>query len=210
MICEPASVQQQEAEWAGRLLQCIQDMGRQHTNPVLQSLGEVTTIKPYAHYPSEPYCFGNAKWRAFYHCHDSPISNEREHGHFHFFTRSDDNGDWAHVVACGMDRLGQPISLYTTNLWVTDGVWFETILLIPRVVELQNSKDGPPPLNWFKYFLLLFHNKMLALLERRDRGFRHLYPRQSDNCLRDRSIYYLSYSDINLEKTLITSLNHSL
>lgn len=190
-----------------RLLNCITEMGNQHTNAVLLTLNGVDSIKPYQRYPAQPYYFGDQLWRAFYHCHDSNNMDNREHGHFHFFTRINNDEEWSHVIAMGMDKMGLPISLFTTNLWVTDGDWFDTQLLKQQLHVLQNSDDDDLPLSWFKYMLLLYQDKIQELLHERDVELRRLCPASREHCFIDRTIYYLSHSDIDLNEQLSCALN---
>ena len=190
---------------ATRLLECLTDMGNQQTNAVLLTLNGSQSIKPYQRYPAQPYYFADEHWRAFYHCHESSITDQREHGHFHFFTRADASHDWSHVIAMAVDNYGQPISLFTTNLWVTDGEWFDSKQLTQQMQLLEQSEDEALPLCWFKYMLLLFQDKIANLLQARDSELQRLCPHHRDHCLIDRSIYYLSMADINLNKQLFAA-----
>ncbi len=194
------------SDWAEGFLSCIQRMGEQHTNPVLLSLGGVQTVQPYQHYPGEAWYFGQGDWRVFYHSHPSPIMDSHEHGHFHFFTRPKGNEDWAHVVACSMDHYGQPINLFTTNRWVTDGVWFEAEQLSAQLYRLVTDKEDELPQSWFRNLLLLFQDEVQSLLEKRDSEVQRLCPNQYERCYIDRSIYYLSINDIQLEQKLQAAL----
>ncbi|MGD8925221.1 MAG: hypothetical protein PVG20_00135 [Thioalkalispiraceae bacterium] len=193
---------QQELVWASRLVECMNDMGKHHTNAVLLSLEGNKTIKPYQRYPETPYYFGNKHWRAFYHCHQSPEQITGEHGHYHFFTRVNTDSEWSHVVAMGMSNHGQPTRLFTTNLWVTDGKWFPANLLMPQLTLLANSQDDSLATNWLKYVLLLFQSEISELLIIRDNKVSQLFPNYHEQCFLDRSIYYLSQQTINLNEQL--------
>jgi hypothetical protein len=191
----------------------MNEMGEQQTNAVLLSLEGSNTIKPYQRYPETPYYFGNQYWRAFYHCHESPeaIQGEDEHGHYHFFTRSKIEDEWSHVVAMGMNDYGQPTRLFTTNLWVTDGKWFDASLLLSQLNLLATSQDESLATDWLKYVLLLFQYEISELLVTRDYRIEQLFPHHQEQCFLDRSVYYLSEMNINLNKQLldIFSLNHT-
>ena len=210
MIEAMAKPVQGQPQWcAERLLECLQDMGSQQTNAVLLTLQGVNTITPYQHYPQQPYDFGAGHWRAFYHSHDSNIIDQREHGHYHFFTREHEEQDWAHVVALGVDHQGLPISLFTTNRWVTDGSWFDADALNRHLHYLMQANDAALPVRWFKYMLLLYREQVSELLQARDAELRRLCPQDSEHCLIDRSIYYLSMLDIDLNKQLFSALRPS-
>ena len=192
-----------EQQWAGKLLDCLNQLGQQHTNAVLLSLDGAQSIKPYQRYPETAYCFAEDHWRAFYHSHGAQTGEAHEHGHFHFFTRLDRQDDWAHVVALGMDGYGQPIEMYTTNKWVTGGAWFEPAHARAAFARLESSEDEPLPLSWFKYILLLFQDEIHDLLINRDRQLLTLFARDREQGFLDRSIYYLSSMQLNLNAQLM-------
>ena len=199
--------------WAGKLVQCMRKMGELHTNAVLLSLDGAKQIKPYQHYPESAYTFGGGDWKIFYHSHPSPDNETLEHGHFHFFTRTDraegdpdsisTSAEWSHVIAMGMNELGQPTRLFTTNLWVTDGEWFNPELSQQPFNKLRDSDEDDLSSTWFKYLLLIFEREIEWLISERDRVVRQHYPDHQDQCYTDRSIYYLSSLDINLNEKLI-------
>ena len=192
----------QDQVWASRLMQCMNDMGERHTNSVLLTLAGTKTIKPYQRYPETPYYFGNNHWRAFYHCHPSPENIAGEHGHYHFFTRENQKDEWSHVIAMGMNDVGQPTRLFTTNLWVTDGKWFDAKRLIPQLAILANSQDESLATSWLKYVLLLFQFEISELLVVRDTKVERLFPNYHEQCFLDRSLYYLSEQKISLNQQL--------
>jgi len=192
----------QDLFWASRLVECMNELGEMETNVVLMSIDDAQTIKPFQRYPETPYYFADKHWRAFYHCHDAPDLETNEHGHYHFFTRTKKNDNWSHVVAMGMNNFGQPIRMFTTNLWVTDGHWFEHENFFAQVSQLCDNNEYNHVTNWLKYCLLLFQNEINDLLQARDRQVELLYPNNHDQCFKDRSIYYLSGAAINLRKQL--------
>lgn len=198
--------QEQAQLCAARLLECLQAMGKQQTNAVLLTLQGAQTITPYQRYPQQAYYFGDGRWRAFYHCHESSITDQREHGHFHFFTREQAEQDWSHVIALSVDHQGLPINLFTTNLWVTDGDWFQADCFTQQMQYLLAADDEALPLCWFKYMLLLYQQQIAKLLQARDIELKRLCPRESEHCLVDRSIYFLSMLDIDLNKQLFSVL----
>ena len=192
--------------WAEKVLETVHTMGKQHTNAVLLSLGDAKSIKPYQRYPDSAFYFSNDLWRAYYHSHGSTGDEAHEHGHFHFFARQTENDDWSHVVAIGMNNLGQPISLFTTNLWVTDGQWLDTQVAVRVFEQLETSADEDLPLCWFKYMLLLYREEIFELLFQRDQEFANLFPHDRDQGFLDRSVYYLSMMDIDLNSQLFHML----
>ena len=101
-----------------------------------------------------------------------------------------------------MDNYGQPVRLFTTNRWVTDGDWLELKDFYTQLSSLENSEDDGLPQSWFKYILLLYMNEIIELLMERDKKVSQLYSKNREQCFLDRSIYYLSMRDINLNEQL--------
>lgn len=196
------NLDQNDQYWASRLIECMTTMGEQKTNSVLLTLDGVQSVKPYKRYPTIPFYFGNKHWRAFYHCHPSLDNELVEHGHYHFFTRQGQNDEWCHVVALGMNDVGQPTRLFTTNLWVTDGKWFDSGQLSTQISILADSLDEGLATSWLKYILLLFQYEISDLLIARDNKVERLFPNYHEQCFLDRSIYYLSEINVNLNEQL--------
>jgi len=192
---------------ARQLLACMTELGKRQSNAVLMSLAGAESIRPYQRYPSQPFYFADGSWRVYYHCHDADGKDAREYGHFHFFTRTSAEGTWSHVVAMGINQVGLPISLFTTNLWVTDGAWFECDMLDQQLHLLQTSDDGELPLPWFKYMLLLYQDDLQLLLHERDRRLAALCPLNEEQCFTDRDIYLLSYMEIDVQQQLFSVLH---
>lgn len=192
--------------WASRLVDCMNRMGELDTNAVLLSLNGARKVKSYQRYPDVPYSFGNQQWRAFYHCHESPEDLNDEHGHYHFFTRQKQGTEWSHVIAMGMNQLGQPTRLFTTNLWVTGGKWFAVRHLVPQLNILSACRDNDLATDWLKYVLLLFQSEISDLLVARDNEVDRLFPNHYEQCYLDRSIYYLSSMKVNLKQQLLEVL----
>lgn len=193
----------QDQLWASRLVECMNNMGERHTNAVLLSLDGSKSVKPYQRYPETSYYFGNKYWRAFYHSHEAPNKPNDEHGHYHFFTRINQEEDWSHVIAMGMNDVGQPLRLFTTNLWVTDGKWFDASQLMDQISLLAKSQGEELATEWFKYVLLLFQYEINELLIARDNKVAKLFPKHQEQCYIDRSVYYLSEMNINLSQQLL-------
>ena len=197
----------QEHFWASRLVECMLDLGELKTNAVLISLDGIKSIKPYQRYPEKPYNFGNKHWRAFYHCHDKKDDTCKEHGHYHFFTHGQQQDSWSHVAAMGMNKLGQPVRLFTTNLWVTDGIWFKSNQLKKQMEILRHSKEDTLVSNWLKSALLLFYNEINNLLLQRDEAASRLYPNNLDKLFSDHDINYLSEINVDLNEQLLKLFN---
>lgn len=192
--------------WAEALFHNLNEMGHRCTNPVLLMLGKAKKVEPFKHYPEEAYQFGNEYWRAYYHCHHSPLNLDQEHGHMHFFTRNHAQGKWAHCFALSMNSLGQPVYMFTTNLWVTMGEWLETKNLLPALHHLEQSETDTTLIEWFKYFVLLYQGEIVDLLNRRDDAVSVYCDGDIKNCQEDRNLYQLSILPIHLQNKLGTIL----
>lgn len=82
----------------------------------------------------------------------------------------EESDPWTHLVALSMDESGQPLSLFTTNRWVTDETWYtaaDVAVLLDRF-----TIGAAPPLTlvnrWLTAFVGLFRPQILDLLEARD------------------------------------------
>ncbi len=93
-----------------------------------------------SHYPKGDRIDHTTGAQYFYHCHRENFEST-EHGHFHCFLRYKQIpksikpiplDDWdryidnpmTHLVAIGMNQLGQPIRLFMVNRWVTSDIWY--------------------------------------------------------------------------------------
>lgn len=99
-------------------------------------LPEGVAPEAWAHYPSDDAIdpVSGARW--YYHIHAPGERAPEEHGHFHLFlpkaafrsvrpmARPPADGvaraGVVHIAGLAVDRSGLPISLFTTNRWVTD------------------------------------------------------------------------------------------
>ena len=97
-----------------RVVTCLQKMGEQQSNPVLEILDPQVPFIEDQKYPENKLVFNNGVWRAYYHCHAPPYRFENEHGHFHIFHKIDEN-NWTHIVALSINSQGQPQKWFATN-----------------------------------------------------------------------------------------------
>ena len=67
------------------ILNCLQLMGQQQSNPVLEILDLNTEYLENKQYPKDKLLFNEDGWRAYYHSHRQPNKVGDEHGHFHIF-----------------------------------------------------------------------------------------------------------------------------
>ncbi|MDF1757930.1 MAG: hypothetical protein P1U74_06495 [Legionellaceae bacterium] len=125
----------------------------------------------------------------FYHCHrENKISNE--HGHFHCYIRTKfipkyikplnlppienikHNNKMTHLLAIGMNRLGQPIRLFTVNRWVTSEQWYSARYasnLTKRFkMNLSDESSWRVVDKWLEGILHLFLPQIVWLQKQRD------------------------------------------
>jgi hypothetical protein len=198
-------------KFARQLIDCLRRFGSEQSNPVLHLLNRQAPVDK-SRYPDEALEFGNDQWRVFYHCHDSDDRHGDEHGHFHFFTRSQ-TGDkhsteWSHLVALSMDNMGQPIQWFMVNQWVTGGDWFLNSWLENTFTQLIKTKEQSLMQQWCQAMLCLYKDEIAYLLRRRDKSFAFLCNKDDlKSCFEDRNIYLLSVETISLIEKLQRSLN---
>ncbi len=189
-----------------QLFQVIQNMGELDTNPVLNLLGENPSIIVNQKYPTSYLCFGGETWRAYYHCHAASNKVMNEHGHFHIFTRTRDeiqnSKAWSHVVALAMDYMGQPLSWFTVNHWVTGKTWKSANELNVLLEDLPIVSDESLAEQWLIAMLRFYRANIQELLENRDAQINTLKRKTEKEILEDRNYYELSTRSINLLKEL--------
>lgn len=200
---------------AQQLLQVLQKMGEQHTNPVLDLLGPTPRIIENQKYPDEYLRFGCESWRAYYHCHAAPNKLENEYGHFHIFVRlSDANQEsekWSHVTALAMDSMGQPLCWFTVNHWVTGQTWASANNLNPLLTKLPSASDATLAEHWLMAMLKFYRSFISKLLQERDSRLNQLQqPASDENILMDHNVYELSRQPIHLLKELEQALTYDV
>jgi hypothetical protein len=196
---------------AARLvLDCIERLAAQDTNPVLELLKTEPQFVQGRKYPQPALAFGGGRWRAYYHSHPLDGCADREHGHFHLFVGQDSastDARRAHVTALAMDCEGQPLRWFATNRWVTGGPWGEAAALLCAIETLEPADEQELLPRWLAAMLKLHATELGRLLERRDACFaRHRRShRERDSC-NDRSLYELAQVPIDLLAILTSRL----
>jgi hypothetical protein len=190
---------------AALLYDCIQKMGAQRSNPVLELLRDVPTFVRGFKYPQPALTFGENSWRSYYHNHSTADADVREHGHFHLFTRKAQG--WTHLSALAMDLEGQPLRWVITNRWVTGGDWCDRNSLLAAIKALVPSKEPDVLRQWLARLLKLYQTELGNLLKARDARIAGLLQgRCIDEVLDDRALYELSCTPIDLTAKLSSQL----
>ncbi len=137
------------------------------------------------HYPPGDIYDPASHSQYYYHAH-----RDGEHGHFHTFLREkgmisamrpvdqsrmdymDEREDTiCHLIAISMDSAGYPISLFTTNRWVTAENWFVADDVITMLDNFEIDLVPPSwPVNiWLTSMVRLFRPQIIDLIKQRDR-----------------------------------------
>ena len=118
----------------------------------------------------------------FYHSHRH---GSLEHGHVHLFHHASISGrrryvngtrnPWkrsapSHLFGIGLDSRGLPVSLFTVNLWVTDGYWFDaaTTYAMARRFGVSGVDEHQASSEWLTGFVAMYLPLIGRLLQKRD------------------------------------------
>lgn len=176
-----------------------------------------------SHYPQGDRIDHGTGAQYFYHCHRENYEST-EHGHFHCFLRYKQIpksikpaplADWdlhidnpmTHLVAIGMNQLGQPIRLFTVNRWVTSEIWYASEhasrLLKRYKMTLTDDPYWQILDQWVEGMLQLFAPQIAWLQQERDRTIQ-LYQEHNPgkNPYLDEDIEELSEIAIDLKQQI--------
>jgi hypothetical protein len=206
------------AREAAEILRILAKTGDTVVGEILRGQG---TFFEWRHYP--PGDVYDAEFHAQYYYHAHPEAERRtgEHGHFHTFLRplgmpagvrpaplpdftpaADGNDDLSHLVAITMDRDGTPLSLFTTNRWVTGETWYAAgdVIAMLGQFRIDHARPSWPVNRWVSAVFGLFRPEIEALLRERDGAVAAWQARHPDrNVYEDRSLEVTSEVEIVLE-----------
>ncbi|MGQ9365220.1 DUF6969 family protein [Azospirillum sp. ST 5-10] len=151
------------------------------------------TPSEWRHYPPGDVYDSEYHAQYYYHCHPEDDRPRGEHGHFHTFLRpfgmpegvrpadlpdaappASDNDALSHLVAIGIDPLGRPVRLFTTNRWVTGETWYsagDVVRMLDGFV-IDHARPSWPANRWITALLRLFRPQIAVLLHERDAAIR--------------------------------------
>lgn len=176
---------------------------------LLQNWVKNRAVVEYDHYPPNDVMDVRSGSQFFYHCHRSP---ETEHGHVHLFWHATASGkrryfagnrpQWSrtapsHLFAISLDDRGLPVALFTVNLWVTDGHWFdaETTLKMVDRFKLDDVSGHVDSCAWITNFVRMYRPVISELLSRRDQ--RMARYKDFDRALKNRRLEVTSLINID-------------
>lgn len=81
-----------------------------------------------------------------------------------------DRGVFSHLIGISVDDRGRPISLFTTNRWVTGETWYRAADVLRMLPRFEFAGDGPSALvdRWLAAVLALLRERIAALIGERD------------------------------------------
>ena len=175
------------------------------------------------HYPKGDRIDRNTGAQYFYHCHREN-KESTEHGHFHCFLRYQHIPkrikptplkDWdryidnpmTHIIAISMNRLGQPIRLFTVNRWITSEIWYDFQHAPNFINRFKMTLDDDPYWlildQWVEGMLHLFAPQIAWLHEMRDATIaHHQHQHPENNSYEDENIEELSAIAIDLQSQI--------
>ncbi|MBI1205677.1 MAG: hypothetical protein GC191_00150 [Azospirillum sp.] len=125
----------------------------------------------------------------YYHAHPESERYPDEHGHIHTFLRplgmpdgiepapvadlqpaEDINDALSHLIGISLNRLGEPIRLFTTNRWCTGETWYRATD-VERMLDyfvIDHARPSWPLNRWISALVQLFRPQIVRLLHERD------------------------------------------
>ena len=182
----PHSRLEEMAAAGATVIQCVHRLDKAGANVVGRCLENQGTFYEFDHYPDGDVYDDEFHAQYYYHSHRPEAG---EHGHFHTFLRKKGmpksihpapykgkakrpmgKDALAHFVAIAMDKPGSPLSLFTTNRWVTDETYYtadDTIAMLD-LFKLDHTYPCLAVNLWITSMLQLFRPQIEALLIKRD------------------------------------------
>ncbi|PKM10798.1 MAG: hypothetical protein CVV13_11685 [Gammaproteobacteria bacterium HGW-Gammaproteobacteria-3] len=214
------------ADAGATIMECYRVLRKGGLNIVGEVLRDQGTFYELEHYPKDDVFDPDSHSQYYYHAHRSDAG---EHGHFHTFIRqpgmpndmlpvSHDGdeiwptGDQAltHLVGVAMDAYGFPVSLFTTNRWVTGEAWYRAADIIELLDRFCIDHAFPSwPVNiWVTHLLVLFRPQIEWLLLERDKVVQQWQQDHSDaDVYEDRNLDITSAVAINVEAQIRCVMN---
>lgn len=204
-----------------RIAENLRLLKKSGQNMVGQCLANQGTFYEDEHYPKGDVYDSESHAQYYYHAH-RPESGE--HGHFHTFLRAagmprmvkpiaysgkakrpSGKDALSHIVAVSMNRPGMPVSMFTTNRWVTDETFYPAADVI-KMLDRFSIEQSYPCLATNRALtavLHLFKPQVIALLDRRDRTIEAWSETHPDrDVYEDRELEITSMIDINVDQQL--------
>jgi hypothetical protein len=199
-----------------QILECYRVLQKSSDNIVGEILRGNEPFVELDHYPPGDIYDPASHSQYYYHAH-----RDGEHGHFHTFLREegmqaswqptpqsrmdymDERGDTiCHLIAISMDPAGYPLSLFTTNRWVTAENWYnaeDTIAMLDHF-EIDLVPPSWPVNIWLSAMLRLFRPQIIELVGERDKAIERWRTEHPDeDVFEDRGLEITSEIAISVE-----------
>ena len=213
--------QKRYLDYAKQVLEAQQLMTADNGNNILRyTLNKLPRHERMSHYPKGDRIDHSTGSQYFYHCHRENFEST-EHGHFHCFLRYKHIPksikpaaleDWdryidnpmTHLVAIGMNQLGQPLRLFTVNRWVTSEVWYDAEHSERFIKRYKMTLTDDPYWQvldkWVEGVLHLFAPQIIWLQQERDKKIQlHQSNTSIENPYMDYDLEELSQISIDLK-----------
>ena len=205
--------------------QMISDKGTSILHYTLQNKKQHESMR---HYPKGDRIDHQTGSQYFYHCHREDLERG-EHGHFHCFLRYKQIPahikptlltDWdkyidnpmTHVVAIAMDRLGQPIRLFSVNRWVSSEIWYDAKHASKFTTRFKMSLTDDPYWQfldqWIESMIHLFAPQIAWVYTQRDAAIKaHQQNNPDESVYENEHIEELSSIGIDLTQQVQWIIN---
>jgi len=203
------------------VVDCIRVLAKSGDNIVGEVLRNQNEFLQWNHFPEGDVFDRDSGAQYYYHAHP-PDERPEEHGHFHLFLRpkgmpedmrparvpdfkapEDPDDALSHLVAISMDSYGLPVSLFTTNRWVTGEVWYsaDDVIRMLDLFEIDLVNPGTWPVNrWITTMVRLFRPQIATLLRQRDQAVAAWSPKDGDiTVYEDRDLELTSEIKISID-----------
>lgn len=206
------------------VIRCMRVLAKSGDNIVSEVLQGQGDFYEWDHYPKGDVFDPETHAQYYYHAHHG-VKKRGEHGHFHTFMRAagiplgsnpasdpglivseDSEKRLCHLIAIGMDSFGSPISLFTTNRWVTDETWYDgpDVIRMLDYFEVELARPSWPVNRWITALLDFFRPQIEMLIEQRDKSVADWNSRGRENVFEDRELEIVSEIAVSVN----TQLDH--
>jgi len=205
---------------AGEEIQkCYRYLHKANANIVGQVIANQGTFYEMDHYPDGDVYDGDSHGQYYYHSH-----RDGEHGHFHTFLRVEGmpkhikplpyDGEGAHplgddalchLIAVSMSNPGFPISLFTTNKWVTGESWYsaEDTNALLEYFAIEHVFPCLAVNQWIGAMIRLFTPQIKQLVLERDRCIADWVEKHpGEDVFEDRNLEITSSTNIDVAKQI--------
>lgn len=210
MIRAYASTRRQcpaEPAVVAQALDYVRSLARRDLNPLAAMLGSHASPRTLHQYPEPGINWIGGGLGYFYHSHARRSSRSAEHGHFHLFAQQRDrrgnacDGSYAHLVGIEVNARGAPLRVFTTNLWVTAGLWRSAAFIageLRRFAIVATRRESGPE-RWIGMILKLYPVQVRDVLRQRERRVaRWRRERSVEQRLQDHRIRTLSSAHLSM------------